>query len=84
MIRLNPCCNGIWSRTLGRTLGLGPEEGVLILVVMEYGCNRIWSRTFKEVVANLKKEGAVLILVAMEYGLGLASARKAMPKVTTS
>ena len=64
MIRLNPCCNGIWSRTLGRTLGLGPEEGVLILVVMEYGLGRLaWL-----FVDACKR--TVLILVVIEYGLG--------------
>ena len=34
--RLNPCFNGIWSRTPVKEL-IGDAEYVLILVVMEYG-----------------------------------------------
>ena len=63
--RLNPCFNGIWSRTTHR----GEAEkliacAVLILVLMEYGlgpcrCHYL-CRHFE----------CVLILVLMEYGLG--------------
>ena len=35
-ISLNPCCNGIWSRTLICIRHLN-FSSVLILVVMEYG-----------------------------------------------
>ena len=35
-LSLNPCSNGIWSLTLGDTFKDTPE-GVLILVLMEYG-----------------------------------------------
>ena len=34
---LNPCCNGIWSQTLGLTMKTKFPVFVLILVVMEYG-----------------------------------------------
>ena len=34
---LNPCCNGIWSRTATKDMICTAASGVLILVVMEYG-----------------------------------------------
>ena len=37
-VRLNPCCNGIWSLTHGQVNPMVMEMvTVLILVVMEYG-----------------------------------------------
>ena len=33
---LNPCFNGIWSRTI-KAVGNSLRQGVLILVLMEYG-----------------------------------------------
>ena len=61
---LNPCSNGIWSRTrtalepLTKTAsGLNP-------------CfNGIWSRTPNEERGHCPQRSAVLILVLMEYGL---------------
>jgi len=34
---LNPCCNGIWSRSGMETMIFPCDSEVLILVVMEYG-----------------------------------------------
>ena len=36
-VRLNPCFNGIWSRTLLNSNNYYNEREVLILVLMEYG-----------------------------------------------
>ena len=59
---LNPCFNGIWSRTAWQTQS---QHGswVLILVLMEYGLGH-WERSSKWTSLS------VLILVLMEYGLG--------------
>ena len=34
---LNPCCRGIWSRSILLELATGAGKTVLILVVVEYG-----------------------------------------------
>ena len=62
-ISLNPCSNGIWSRT--RTWdAFSVALGVLILVLMEYGLGLRHNR-------EIASRNVVLILVLMEYGLGL-------------
>ena len=45
--RLNPCCNGIWSRSCcpAGQQELGFSRGVLILVVMEYGLGAVYRRS---------------------------------------
>ena len=58
---LNPCFNGIWSRTRSRKAG--EHRVVLILVLMEYGLGPYGALSFSSMVE-------VLILVLMEYGLG--------------
>ena len=66
---LNPCCNGIWSRTGLTIRNVHYIAGVLILVVMEYGLGQ-WGRN------RIRRWRSVLILVVMEYGLGLCSYRQ--------
>ncbi len=41
-ISLNPCFNGIWSRTGEPEAGNKPQGHVLILVLMEYGLGHIF------------------------------------------
>ena len=38
---LNPCSNGIWSRTQLSACRWCPVQGVLILVLMEYGLGHL-------------------------------------------
>ena len=65
--RLNPCCDGRWSRTTcSRLVGL-QKPGVLILVVMEDGLGRLSGRA--DVPIHWSE---VLILVVMEDGPGRA------------
>ena len=61
---LNPCFNGIWSRTKFQ-VGEFTNKEVLILVLMEYGLGLYEEQFFR---VRLER---VLILVLMEYGLGL-------------
>ena len=58
---LNPCCRGIWSRSLQQEVSI-KLLGVLILVVVEYGLGEPCSCSLVSV--------QVLILVVVEYGLG--------------
>ena len=60
---LNPCFNGIWSRTPHKF------RSMATLNSLNPCFNGIWSRTTYE-LADCKGR-AVLILVLMEYGLGL-------------
>ena len=60
---LNPCCSGIWSRTLPSMTFSMLRCQVLILVVVEYGLGQA------EQCLN-EEEIFVLILVVVEYGLG--------------
>ena len=38
---LNPCYNGIWSRTFDKFVENNPLPPVLILVIMEYGLGQL-------------------------------------------
>ncbi len=60
---LNPCCNGICSRSHATRLCV-VLVGVLILVVMEYALGEVIKK------AGEKSNNDVLILVVMEYALG--------------
>ena len=60
---LNPCFNGIWSRTMRKSLKS-------ILLCLNPCFNGIWSRTAAEFGSNVSPYVQVLILVLMEYGLG--------------
>ena len=64
LISLNPCFNGIWSRTNRSSLRWPALVIVLILVLMEYGLGQ------SVCSAQYCARAAVLILVLMEYGLG--------------
>ena len=59
----NPCFNGIWSARASAGASYAPTEGVLILVLMEYGL-RVYP-----VGSFCRRSIYVLILVLMEYGL---------------
>ena len=63
LLCLNPCFNGIWSRTEEATDLWAEYDEVLILVLMEYGLGGVNG-------LPLHKIKFVLILVLMEYGLG--------------
>ena len=63
LYRLNPCCNGRWSRRFVTYVSFPKKGGVLILVVMEDGLGDLLTKFIK----NIHK---VLILVVMEDGLG--------------
>ena len=69
--RLNPCFNGIWSRTAAE-VGKLQGRSVLILVLMEYGLGLV----FVLQLMTISKD--VLILVLMEYGLGLLESKIAV------
>ena len=62
---LNPCYNGIWSRTCC-SLNEIQRHYVLILVIMEYGLGQ-------RLMVQANSSAFVLILVIMEYGLGPTS-----------
>ena len=75
---LNPCFNGIWSRTTASLGAIDVVVKVLILVLMEYGLGPYN-------VAEQKSMLTVLILVLMEYGLGLLLVLRTMiPQLTRS
>ena len=38
---LNPCFNGIWSRTVDSSINIRTKKWVLILVLMEYGLGQM-------------------------------------------
>ena len=59
---LNPCCNGICSRS-GVWVGKKIKKSVLILVVMEYALGA-------SIIFTIGQQFPVLILVVMEYALG--------------
>ena len=63
---LNPCFNGIWSRTMSKPLSNQPMTQCLNPCF-----NGIWSRTDKVSLLHQQLPTRVLILVLMEYGLGL-------------
>ena len=65
---LNPCFNGIWSRTPNLLW-----QRRQITVCLNPCFNGIWSRTLNVRDAKAAMPGCVLILVLMEYGLGLPS-----------
>ena len=76
-MRLNPCCNGRWSRTHFSMTMPQLVRAVLILVVMEDG-----------LVLALRQvsmgAAAVLILVVMEDGLVLALRQVSMGAAAVS
>ncbi len=74
---LNPCFNGIWSRTFIEEKDTPRHFVVLILVLMEYGLGHDYDALHVAVGCT------VLILVLMEYGLGQAMP-DAMPQTELS
>ena len=60
-ICLNPCYNGIYSKSYGNNQEQQLQQLVLILVIMEY--------TLRVINNNINSQAKVLILVIMEYTL---------------
>ena len=75
---LNPCCNGICSKTEQERIGKAVPLAVLILVVMEYALRH--HALFRE----LRWHDWVLILVVMEYALRLRDPKTNEPIVKES
>ena len=77
---LNPCSDGIWSRTLRLTLRIS----MLTETGLNPCSNGIWSRTWHLMTLQGDKLEEVLILVLMEYGLGLTTQRDGYLQVALS
>ena len=73
---LNPCYNGIWSRTRNQNTYNDYLQNSLNPCY-----NGIWSRT-KKLTDEEKKARRVLILVIMEYGLGPGTTEPRRPPRT--